>query len=75
MPGFVAKKICPELVLVPENRPRYIDINHKFMNGLRQYDDCLESVGLDEASLDVTEYCHDNELNTEEQVGDLAKRI
>ena len=33
---------------------------------LAKYDDQLESMGLDEASIDITQYLTDNGLNTEE---------
>jgi DNA polymerase kappa len=56
MPGFIGRKLCPNLVFIKPNYPKYREISEKFKNVLRCYDTKLESCGLDEANLDLTEY-------------------
>lgn len=57
MPGFMGKKLCPGLVFVRPNKEKYKQVSEQeFMRILREYDPGLESIGLDEANLDVTLY-------------------
>ena len=57
MPGFMGKQLCPPLIFIKSDKPKYKRISElEFLPILRQYDPDLENVGLDEANLDVTEY-------------------
>lgn len=56
MPGFIAKKLCPELILLPHNFYKYKEAGDTFKRILSEYDNDLESMGLDEANLDLTYY-------------------
>lgn len=49
--GFIAKKLCPDLILVPINFPRYTENSEKVMNVFRRYDPNLHAAGCDEAYL------------------------
>ena len=60
MPGFIAKKICPELIILPHNGKKYQEAAEKFRNILKEYDPDFESMGLDEANLDITNYLENN---------------
>lgn len=64
MPGFIGKKLCPELIFIKANYPKYRENAVVFRKILSKYDEDLESVGLDESALDVTQYLKDNNLNT-----------
>lgn len=67
MPGFLGKKMCPKLIFIRSNKAKYAQISEKeFMTLLRQYDPYLESCGLDEANLDITDYLVKNGLNSPE---------
>ena len=66
MPGFIAKKLCPHLVFVEPNMPKYAAVAQVFREIVEQYDPAFESLGLDEAHLDITEYCEANEIYTDE---------
>lgn len=55
MPGFVAMQLCPSLVLLPHHFDKYKNVSDIFMRVLREYDAELETMGLDEANLDITE--------------------
>ena len=59
MPGFIAKKLCPDLILVPGNHRKYSIISHQVKKILAQYDPNFSSAGLDEAYLDFTKHVSD----------------
>lgn len=63
MPGFIARKICPGLVFRPCNFKKYKDVSKVFKSILALYDPDYESMGLDEANLDVTSYLIARDLN------------
>ncbi len=50
-----AKKKCPELVVVSPHRDLYYQYSKRVMDIYKRYTDYVESFGLDEAWLDVTE--------------------
>ncbi len=56
MPGFIARRLCPQLIIVPCNFGKYTHIARQVREILREYDDDFMSGGLDEAYLDITEY-------------------
>ena len=60
MPGFIALKLCPDLILLPHNGHKYQEAAKKFRNILKEYDPDFESMGLDEANLDLTDYLEIN---------------
>ncbi|KJH41114.1 hypothetical protein DICVIV_12914 [Dictyocaulus viviparus] len=56
MPGFIAKKLCPQLVLVAGNYSKYRKESLKFEAIFSEYDEDLSMGSLDEAYLDITDY-------------------
>ena len=56
MPGFIAKKLCPQLVIVQSHFSKYQEVSGTVREILSNYDPLFSSVGLDEAYLDITEY-------------------
>jgi len=56
MPGFIAKKLCPELVIVPENFKKYRAVSGEIRDIFREYDPNFSPMSLDEAYLDLTDY-------------------
>ncbi|KAL4479510.1 hypothetical protein ABPG72_011832 [Tetrahymena utriculariae] len=75
MPGFIAKKLCPQLILIPCNFEKYKKASDLFKKVLYQYDPNLESMGLDEANLDLTDYLEQNNINSDTQIYDLCHSI
>ena len=51
------------MVFVKPNYGKYREVSDQFKAVLRRYDLKLESCGLDEANLDLTEYLEENQLN------------
>lgn len=75
MPGFIARKLCPQLVIVPPNFEKYGQISKEIHEIFKLYDPSFASVSLDEAYLDITDYlenCNrlksDDDFVTEEEV-------
>jgi DNA polymerase kappa len=75
MPGFLAKILCPGLIFVRPNFTKYEDESRKIMNILKDYDENIEVMGLDEAYLDITEYCVINYISNEVELSDLINEI
>ncbi len=55
MSGYMAKKLCPEIIFVRPRFDRYKEISKKIRNIFLDYTDLVEPLSLDEAYLDVTE--------------------
>ena len=49
--GFIAKKLCPELIMVDHHFDHYMDISRKIMNIFREYDPNMFAAGCDEGYL------------------------
>ncbi|AXT51707.1 DNA polymerase IV [Aquimarina sp. BL5] len=55
MPGFTARKLCPDLLFVRPRFDRYQEISKQIRKIFFDYTDLVEPLSLDEAYLDVTE--------------------
>lgn len=55
MPGGEARRLCPGLVTVPTDIPRYRAVSQQIMGILRELTDFVEPLSLDEAFLDVSD--------------------
>ncbi|TSM85916.1 DNA polymerase kappa [Bagarius yarrelli] len=56
MPGFIAKKLCPDLVIVPPNFDKYRAVSEQVREVFADYDPNFLPMSLDEAYLDITEH-------------------
>ncbi|MBK8699462.1 MAG: DNA polymerase IV [Saprospiraceae bacterium] len=54
MPGWQAKKLCPELIFVPPRFDIYKAVSKQIREVFLSYTDVIEPLALDEAYLDVT---------------------
>lgn len=70
MPGWQAKKLCPDLIFVPLRFEAYREASHQIRAIFKRYTDMIEPLSLDEAYLDVT----NNKLGIDIAT-DIAKRI
>jgi DNA polymerase-4 len=52
---FDAKKLCPQIVLVPADFDKYADITYRFIDICKSYSPKCEVFSLDECFIDVTE--------------------
>ncbi|XP_033376201.1 DNA polymerase kappa isoform X2 [Parus major] len=56
MPGFIAKRLCPHLTIVPLNFEKYTKVSKEVREVLAEYDPNFMPMGLDEAYLNITEH-------------------
>ncbi|KAI1746769.1 hypothetical protein F4782DRAFT_523403 [Xylaria castorea] len=75
MAGFVAKKLCPELLLIRSNFEKYTAKAHEIRDILADYDPRFESASIDEAYLNITEYCAQHNMTAEEAVQQMRDEI
>jgi DNA polymerase kappa len=75
MAGFVAKKLCPDLVLLPLNFTKYTAKATEVREVLAQYDPRFESASIDEAYLNITEYCSEHNAGPAEVVEQMRAEI
>lgn len=78
MPGFIGKKLCPNLVFVPYNFEKYRAVGEIIRAIAREYDPKYRSFSLDEVYMDITAYCEDRlklQLSREEGVNPVSDTI
>ncbi|KAF1939100.1 DNA polymerase kappa [Clathrospora elynae] len=75
MAGFVAMKLCPQLVCVPMNFAKYTAKAEEVREVLALYDPGFESASCDEAYLNLTEYCKEHDLSPEDAVSQLRAEV
>ncbi|KAF2084407.1 DNA polymerase kappa [Saccharata proteae CBS 121410] len=75
MAGFVAMKLCPHLVCLPLNFEKYTAKAQEVRAVLEQYDPRFESASIDEAYLNITEYCEKHHMDPEEVVQQLRAEV
>ncbi|CDW84079.1 dna polymerase iv kappa [Stylonychia lemnae] len=63
MPKFIGEKLCKDIEFRKANYSKYRQISDEFKGILSQYDQKLESQGLDEVSVDVTEFLQKNNMD------------
>lgn len=73
MPGFIAKKLCPELIIVPPHFEKYKEYSRQVQEILTEYDPNLAMASLDEAYLDLTEYLRERQENKEKRTFTRSK--
>ncbi|OPJ90482.1 DNA polymerase kappa isoform A [Patagioenas fasciata monilis] len=61
MPGFIAKKLCPHLTIVPLNFEKYGKVSKEVREILSEYDPNFMPMGLDEAYLNITEHLEERQ--------------
>ncbi|KAM3939241.1 DNA polymerase kappa [Leptodactylus fuscus] len=56
MPGFIAKRLCPNLYIVPANFDKYRAVSKEIREIFSEYDPNFLPLSLDEAYLDITDH-------------------
>ncbi|OQS07878.1 DNA polymerase kappa [Thraustotheca clavata] len=57
MPGFIGKKLCPDLVFVKPNMAKYAAVAEQTRQIFADYDPNFTAASMDEAYLDITDVC------------------
>ena len=75
MAGFVAMKLCPDLICLPLNFEKYTAKAQEVREILVEYDPRFESASIDEAYLNITEYCEEKHMDPEDVVSQLRGEV
>jgi DNA polymerase kappa len=75
MAGFVADKLCPNLIHLPLNFEKYTAKAKEVRAVLEQYDPRFESASIDEAYLNITEYCKEHNMEPEGAVQQMRRQV
>ena len=75
MAGFVATKLCPDLICLPLNFEKYTAKAQEVREILADYDPRFESASIDEAYLNITEYCIVKNISPEDAVSQLRQEV
>lgn len=75
MAGFVAKKLCPHLIQIPLNFEKYTAKAQEVREIIVDYDPRFESASIDEAYLNITDYCGTHNIDPEQAVEQLRREV
>lgn len=75
MAGFVAMKLCPQLICLPLNFEKYTAKAKEVRAILAEYDPTFESSSIDEAYLNITDYCERYDLSADDAVSQLREEV
>lgn len=75
MAGFVAEKLCPQLIRLPLNFDKYTAKAKEVRAILEQYDPRFESTSIDEAYLNITKYCQDHNMDPQDVVSQMREQV
>eukprot|EP00208_Stichococcus_sp_RCC1054_P006025 CAMPEP_0206147638 /NCGR_PEP_ID=MMETSP1473-20131121/34031_1 /ASSEMBLY_ACC=CAM_ASM_001109 /TAXON_ID=1461547 /ORGANISM="Stichococcus sp, Strain RCC1054" /LENGTH=946 /DNA_ID=CAMNT_0053544649 /DNA_START=259 /DNA_END=3099 /DNA_ORIENTATION=+ len=75
MPGFIARKLCPQLIFQRPDFSRYKEVSEQAQAVFATYDEDLEAASLDEAFLDITAYCAQHGCTGAEVAEELRRRV
>ncbi|KAA6417424.1 MAG: DNA polymerase kappa-like [Trebouxia sp. A1-2] len=75
MPGFIARKLCPELVFVKPDFQKYTKASQATRAIFRDFDPDFEAGSLDEAYLDLTAYCEQHGMTGAEVAEQMRYRV
>ncbi|XP_062178105.1 DNA polymerase kappa [Alnus glutinosa] len=71
MPGFIARKLCPELIFVPVDFKKYTYCSDLTRKVFQKYDPNFMAASLDEAYLDITNVCKQRGITS----GEIAEEL
>jgi len=75
MAGFVAKRLCPQLVLLRNNFAKYNAKAAEVREVLAEYDARFQSASCDEAYLNITEFCTEKDISPADAVEQMRREI
>ncbi|KAH7153012.1 hypothetical protein EDB81DRAFT_718715 [Dactylonectria macrodidyma] len=75
MAAFVAKKLCPDLILIKLNFDKYTSKAQEVREVFVNYDPRFESASIDEAYLNITDYCQEKGMDPAEAVEQMRREV
>ncbi|KAF5351766.1 hypothetical protein D9756_007614 [Leucocoprinus leucothites] len=75
MAGFVAKKLCPDLIFVSNHFSKYMEISNQIMSIFKRYDPTMFPAGCDEGYLNITAYCEEHSISAEDCTQEMRHTV
>ncbi|RPA77720.1 DNA/RNA polymerase [Ascobolus immersus RN42] len=75
MAEHVAKKLCPQLTIIPPDYRKYLRKSREIRAVLSGYDDRLEASSIDECYLNITDYCEATGRDPESVVAEMRQKV
>ncbi|XP_028070030.1 DNA polymerase kappa-like isoform X1 [Camellia sinensis] len=75
MPGFIARKLCPQLIFVPTDFKKYTYYSDLTRKVFQKYDANFMAASLDEGYLDITNVCKERGMTSGEVAEELRKGV
>ncbi|KAG6421919.1 hypothetical protein SASPL_118479 [Salvia splendens] len=75
MPGFIARKLCPELIFVPTDFKKYNHFSGLTRKVFERYDPNFLAASLDEAYLDITNFCNEKGMTGGQVAEELRESV
>lgn len=75
MATFVAKKLCPDLILLKSNFERYSEMSDKVIDIFERYDPTMLVAGCDEGYLNITKYCEEHMVDADTCVQEIRDTV
>lgn len=76
MPTHIAHKLCPNLIVIPVHMDKYKKASDLFMAIMEEYDPHLETMGLDEAKIEISDYLEGHNIEeTQENIEKIMHEI
>lgn len=75
MPGYFARALCPQIVIVKPNFEKYTAVSRQIRTIFARYDPNFSAMSLDEAFLDITSYVQYNNQTLEDVVQQIRNEI
>ncbi|KAG9522181.1 DNA polymerase kappa, partial [Aureobasidium melanogenum] len=75
MAGYIADKLCPQLIHISPNFEKYSAKAKEIRAILVKYDARFEAASVDEAYLNITRYCEEHNMSPEDVVQQLRAEV
>lgn len=75
MPLFQAKKLCPQLIIVPPHFALYKTLSQEFFQIISTFSKKLEVASIDECYVDMTEYIQEHHLQPYQVAQNIQKKV
>ncbi|XP_052210672.1 DNA polymerase kappa [Diospyros lotus] len=75
MPGFIARKLCPQLIFVPTDFEKYTHYSDLTRKVFQRYDPNFVAASLDEAYLNITNVCTERGIAAEEVAEEIRRSV
>lgn len=75
MPGFIARKLCPKLVIIKPDFEKYSKCSELSREVFREYDPHFVARSMDEAYLNITRVCQERSLSSAEVADEIRSKV